>query len=110
MLGATYDYVHRLLDFSLKNEKEEELEAWRDSFVQSHAQNEYVTLSDTAPRVLDLLRAEGLLEDVEEDTSEPCDVTMEKLPLPEAGRAELSEAKQQADMLWQQADGREGGA
>ena len=35
---------------------------------------------------------------------------MEKLPLPEAGRAELSEAKQQADMLWQQADGREGGA
>lgn len=34
----------------------------------------------------------------------------EKLPLPEAGRAELSEAKQQADMLWQQADGREGGA
>ena len=34
---------------------------------------------------------------------------MEKLPLPEAGRAELSEAKQQADMLWQQADGREGG-
>ena len=35
---------------------------------------------------------------------------MEKLPLPEAGKAELSEAKQQADMLWQQADGREGGA
>ena len=35
---------------------------------------------------------------------------MEKLPIPEAGRAELSEAKQQADMLWQQADGREGGA
>ena len=35
---------------------------------------------------------------------------MEKLPPPEAGRAELSEAKRQADMLWQQADGREGGA
>ena len=35
---------------------------------------------------------------------------MEKLPLSEAGWAELSEAKQQADMLWQQADGREGGA
>ena len=35
---------------------------------------------------------------------------METLPLSEAGWAELSEAKQQADMLWQQADGREGGA
>ncbi len=96
MLGATYDYVHRLLDFSLKNEKEEELEAWRDSFVQSHAQNEYVTLSDTAPRVLDLLRAEGLLEDVEEDTSEPCDVTMEKLPLP-APRSAILQTLTRAD-------------
>ena len=37
-------------------------------------------------------------------------VELTKLPLPEAGKAELSEAKQQADMLWQQADGREGGA
>jgi len=35
---------------------------------------------------------------------------MEKLPFPEAGRADLSEAKQRADRLWQQADGREGGA
>ena len=27
-LGATYDYVHRLLDFGLGQEKEEELQSW----------------------------------------------------------------------------------
>ena len=81
MLGPTYDYVHRLLNFSLTEEKEEELQQWRAAFEEKAAQAGEVSLSDTAPRVLDLLRQEGLLEQVQEDRSEPCDVTMENLPL-----------------------------
>ena len=77
ILGPTYDYVHRLLDFGLLEETEGEL-------------------PDTAPRVLDLLRAEGLIEQVEEDHSQPCDVTMEKLPLP-APRSAILQTLTRAD-------------
>lgn len=87
ILGPTYDYVHRLLNFELTKENEEELRQWREAFRQKAQENIEETsqqqweLSDTAPRVLDLLREEGLLEQVEEDKSEPCDITMEKLPV-----------------------------
>ncbi len=86
ILGPTYDYVHRLLDFDLKEEDEAELEAWREQ-VKQERREELDNTPDGAsdgriPRVLDMLRQEGLLEQVEQDTSEPCDVTMEKLPLP----------------------------
>ena len=46
--------------------------------------------------MLDLLRAEGLIEQVEEDHSQPCDVTMEKLPLP-APRSAILQTLTRAD-------------
>ena len=52
--------------------------------------------SQTQPRVLDLLREEGLIEQVEEDHSQPCDVTMEKLPLP-APRSAILQTLTRAD-------------
>lgn len=96
MLGPTYDYVHRLLNFSLADEDETQLQDWRKSFAAQAAETETAELSDTAPRVLDILRAEGLLEQVEEDHSEPCDVTMEKLPLP-APRSAVLQTLTRAD-------------
>lgn len=96
MLGPTYDYVHRLLNFSLADEDEAELQSWRKSFDAQADENQTEDLSDTAPRVLDILRAEGLLEQVEEDHSEPCDVTMEKLPLP-APRSAILQTLTRAD-------------
>ena len=96
MLGPTYDYVHRLLNFSLADEDESELQKWRRDFEERAMENETTALSDTAPRVLDILREEGLLEYVEQDDSEPCDVTMEKLPLP-APRSAILQTLTRAD-------------
>lgn len=96
MLGPTYDYVHRLLNFSLADEDESELQKWRRDFEERAMENETTALSDTAPRVLDILREEGLLEEMEQDDSEPCDVTMEKLPLP-APRSAILQTLTRAD-------------
>ncbi|WP_310605031.1 carbon-phosphorus lyase complex subunit PhnI [Anaerosporobacter sp.] len=99
-LGPTYDYVHRLLNFDLLTEKEEEVQQWKESFERQgdndREEGTAVELSDTAPRVLDLLREEGLIEQVEEDASEPCDITMEKLPLP-APRSAILQTLTRAD-------------
>lgn len=99
ILGPTYDYVHRLLDFKLKDETEEDLKAARESYVRKISlagDNPEIELSDKAPRVLDILRQEGLLMKVEEDDSEPCDITMEKLPLP-APRSAILQTLTRAD-------------
>ena len=85
ILGPTYDYVHRLLDFNLKDETEEDLQSAREEFNRKfdiESEDEFVELSDKAPRVLDILREEGLLAHTDIDDSQPCDVTMEKLPIP----------------------------
>lgn len=100
ILGPTYDYVHRLLDFSLRQEDEAELEAWKECVRQSRME-ETEEMPDSAadsrvPRVLDVLRQEGLIEKVERDASEPCDVTMEKLPLP-APRSAVLQTLSRAD-------------
>lgn len=81
LLGPIYGYVHRLLDFDLAEETEQELQERCRQFEEQIAQSEEPqVLSDTAPRVLDLLREEGLIAAMEPDDSEPCDITMEKLP------------------------------
>ena len=95
-LGPTYDYVHRLLDFNLADEDEADLASCRASALAGKPGGETEDLPDTAPRVLDLLRAEGLMEKVEQDDSEPCDVTMEKLPLP-APRSAILQTLTRAD-------------
>ena len=96
MLGPSYDYVHRLLNFDLAQEDESQLQRWRADFQARAAEAGAVSLDDKAPRVLDLLREEGLLEAVGEDSSEPCDVTMEKLPLP-APRSAILQTLTRAD-------------
>ena len=78
VLGATYDYTHRLLDFALAEDGSPRAEAPQ------------VALSDPVPehmpRVTDVLGHEGLIEaDTGGDLTEAADITREPLRFP-AGR------------------------
>lgn len=79
VLGPTFDYSHRLLDFSLADMAEEE-----------HAIDELPPaepLPDSMPRLVDILNQDGLIEqDFPDDAQRPVgDLTRAPLPLP-AGR------------------------
>ena len=86
MLGPTFDYTHRLLDFSLADDathnefppptnKEEE----KDEDVAANINKE-------TPRILDFLKSDGLVEGVgNTESNQVGDITREPLELP-AGR------------------------
>jgi len=80
MLGATYDYTQRLLDFTLLAEGDEESAV--------HAKRAEATAQEAMPRVVSLLDKEGLIEQerITEGASEPGDLTREPLSFP-ANRA-----------------------
>jgi len=80
VLGATYDYTQRLLDFSLA------AEAMSVGESEPVAQENITT--EACPRVLDFLNAEGLIEPelIPEGDPEPFDLTREPLQFP-ASRA-----------------------
>jgi len=80
VLGPTYDYTHRLLDFTLLANGERASTPPSDETVED------------CPRVLDFLNSEGLIEsplansgDTESDNSAPADLTRQPLDYP-AGR------------------------
>ena len=84
ILGPTYDYSHRLLDFSLMDGETEKSEA---SVTEA---DENLDGSDIyCGRVTDLLRAEGVMEKVEQDDTEPFDVTSNLLTFPAPRSARL---------------------
>jgi len=91
MLGATYDYTHRLLDFSLRNEDESELQAYRKVYDEKIASD--LAADDYAPvradRVTDILKAEGLMRDYPFDDAEPEDITQDNLTFPVSRSARL---------------------
>lgn len=72
VLGPTFDYTHRLLDFALMAEGEAPQAA------RAHAEEA------PAPHVLGLLDRDGLMEDLPEDTGVPPDLTREPLEMPAA--------------------------
>jgi len=85
LLGATVDYMHRLLDFSLLEESLPELARWREQFEQQSsatAANASEFALHQLPRVIDLLRKEGLMASFPEHLGEPDDVTRESLQFP----------------------------
>jgi alpha-D-ribose 1-methylphosphonate 5-triphosphate synthase subunit PhnI len=76
MLGPTYDYTHRLLDFALEAESD----------LPSTSARPVSTATEPTPRVLDLLREEGLMGAEEPGgDAPPGDLTREPLAFP-AGR------------------------
>ena len=85
ILGPSYDYVHRLLDFSIRNETPQENQQWREDFEQNSPESEIYSFS----RVSDILREEGLIEEVARDQQPAFDVTLHKLPLPAPRSARL---------------------
>jgi alpha-D-ribose 1-methylphosphonate 5-triphosphate synthase subunit PhnI len=74
ILGPTFDYTHRLLDFGLTTEVEPEPAATAPA-----------DLEQTMPRVLEMLGHEGLMEKPSAAEKEPDDLTQDPLDFP-AGR------------------------
>jgi alpha-D-ribose 1-methylphosphonate 5-triphosphate synthase subunit PhnI len=89
LLGPTRDYAIQLLDFSLLEEDESAIAA----FLRDHLAVDPADLPDhpTFPRVLDLLRSEGLLRSVARDRShgEPFDITRQSMRFPAPRSAKL---------------------
>ncbi|MEJ5363817.1 MAG: carbon-phosphorus lyase complex subunit PhnI [Desulfosoma sp.] len=83
LLGPTYDYTHRLLDFSLLQSK-----AVPENVV--YLADRSVPLAQRAPRLADLLRDTHLVEKSKADEAlEPRDVTQEPLEIPAPRSARL---------------------
>ena len=89
VLGATRDYSHRLLAFDLETEGAEELAEKRaeltahfDEAAQASEAAGREGVSAVMPRVLDYLRAQGLIAPVAADDAEPVDATMVPLSFP----------------------------
>ena len=74
ILGPTFDYTHRLLDFSLA-----------EGIDPPAATVAPASLGRELPRVLELLSAEGLMEQPSQGPAEPGDLTQDPLNFP-AGR------------------------
>jgi len=85
ILGATYDYTHRLINFDIDKE---DPTALRRSIqeVLSAQQTQEITL---CPRVSNELREEGLIDTTDIDDNAPYDVTTNILEFPAARSARL---------------------
>ncbi|MCG8483377.1 MAG: carbon-phosphorus lyase complex subunit PhnI [Clostridia bacterium] len=82
ILGASYDYTHRLIDFDLLDETKEECLTWLEEFEKPTDEVIKKTDLNQLPKVLDYLRNEGLICDCECNNKAPKDVTKENLEFP----------------------------
>ena len=89
MLGATSDYTLRLLDFDLLKDDSARREAFREMIFRDLPVGSEVP--DTLPKVIDILRREGLLEDAVARSSheEPFDITRQSMTFPAPRSAAL---------------------
>lgn len=88
LLGPTYDYSHRLLDFDLV--EEESCETWIENLKREVKEN-YIDEDIKYPKISNILREEGLIKSYEEKENTPFDATRDKiiLPLPRSGRLQI---------------------
>ncbi len=89
LLGATTDYTHRLLDWSLIEENLTENEQYL-----KQCQEEWQSLPNlkelpSFPKVVDYLRQEGLFKKHEQDDTVPFDITKQHLQFPASRSARL---------------------
>ncbi len=80
LLGPTYDYTHRLLDFTLLANGETPTAARDDQ-----------ALAQRCPHVFSLLTREGLAAREEDNGSEPCDITRQPPGYPASRAARLQQ-------------------
>ena len=85
ILGATYDYTHRLINFDIDNDNPAEL---RQKILTSLAIQIPEVLSPL-PRVSDELKKEGLIDNHEKNDQSPYDVTVNMLEFPTDRSARL---------------------
>jgi alpha-D-ribose 1-methylphosphonate 5-triphosphate synthase subunit PhnI len=90
ILGPTYDYTHRMLNFSLRHEGDEEMVAFASQFTEEAVpQNGCLTLK----KVADLLREQGLMAKITKSKAtgqeEPFDITRQKMTIPSTRAARL---------------------
>ena len=88
ILGPTYDYSHRLLDFSLMEDPARSTDAEHEPACTEHEEAS-LTPDIICDRVTDLLRAEHILPVVEDDNQPPFDVTSHLLTFPAPRSARL---------------------
>lgn len=82
ILGATYDYTHRLIDFELVDESEDEALIWLEKFKNDVAQTKSKEELRNLPKVLDYLREEGLIKTYVNDDKCPIDTTKKSIEFP----------------------------
>jgi alpha-D-ribose 1-methylphosphonate 5-triphosphate synthase subunit PhnI len=87
MLGPTFDYALRLMRMDLAEEAPERFREISRSFLEGTPESD---LPDSFPKVVDALRAEGLLPPVLERDAEPFDITREPLIFPVPRSAALA--------------------
>ena len=85
LLGATYDYTHRLMNFNLRNEDAKALHQRMIDKLESQNREEIEPFG----RVSDKLKAEGLLDTYEKNDEKPFDVTENLLEFPTKRSARL---------------------
>jgi alpha-D-ribose 1-methylphosphonate 5-triphosphate synthase subunit PhnI len=89
MLGATSDYALRLMRTELLDESPEAFRDVSKKWFANHKDDSEVP--DTFPKVLDSLRADGLLAEIDPTTAqEPFDITREPLVFPVPRSAALA--------------------
>lgn len=79
ILGTSSDYTHRLLDFNLIKEDEEELQKWINKYLSIPVTPEKICDS---PKVIDYIKKEGLLNVIKSKEEHPCDITKRSIQFP----------------------------
>ena len=64
ILGASYDYTHRLMDFDLLDESKSSMQAWLEQFQNEEMATSGASDLSSLPKVVDYLRKEKLLSEV----------------------------------------------
>ncbi|MCH7322521.1 carbon-phosphorus lyase complex subunit PhnI [Solibacillus sp. MA9] len=82
ILGASHDYFHRLLDFTLEGETQADVLLKKAGFEQAELPEMSNLPLERLPKVMDYLRQEGLLREFPESNAEPSDVTKEAFEFP----------------------------
>ncbi|MGL4762820.1 MAG: carbon-phosphorus lyase complex subunit PhnI [Sarcina sp.] len=80
ILGTSYDYTHRLLDFELKDEKSEDLKNFVEDF-NMNIESKEGSLRNL-PKVINSLREERIIEPIIFKDNEPDDITKKALEFP----------------------------
>ncbi|MEG0383980.1 MAG: carbon-phosphorus lyase complex subunit PhnI [Solibacillus sp.] len=82
ILGASYDYTHRLMDFNLLSESKEAMQKWLLEYEQESQHSSGALTLQSLPKVVAFLQKEGLFPTYEEDQTEPLDVTKRSVQFP----------------------------